>query len=258
MSILDKPDTPPVKKGLVITVMGDAGSGKTSLAATFPTPYYIRTQGEGMPRDAAEPANTATIGGKLTEDKRQWDETELFDRLMALVREDHPYKTVIIDSVTGLEDLFVSNILAVQPDKQKTMNAAGKGYASEWDTVRAKHGRVRKAAELLAERKGIHVIFIAHLDVDRIELPDTDPFSKYALQLNKKTAPIFINNVDVVAFLRQSMYLYSGDEGSKKAKTSGDRVAVVTMTPSGISKNRLGITDDLPFVLGENPFAAYI
>jgi GTPase SAR1 family protein len=257
MSILDKPDTPTTKKGLVITIMGDAGSGKTTLASTFPDAYYIKTQGEGMPRDAVEPANTATIGGQMTEDKRQWDENELFDRLMALVREDHPYKTVIIDSVTGLEDLFVSNILAVQPDKQKTMNAAGKGYASEWDTVRAKHGRVRKAAELLADRKGIHVVFIAHLDVDRVELPDTDPFSKYALQLNKKTAPIFINNVDVVAFLRQETFVV-GDEGHKKAKTSGDRVAVVTMTPSGISKNRLGITEDLPFVLGENPFAAYI
>jgi len=247
------------KTPLIITIAGDAGSGKTSLASTFPKPFIIRTRGEAVPRDVSpdqRPAGLAPIGGKMMEvnGAKVWDESELFDQLKALVTEDHDYKTLIIDSTSGLEELFVQALLDVQPPKQKTMNAAGSGYGSAWDTIKGKHARVRQAAEVLRNRKGMHVVFIAHVDIERLDPPDGAPYSKYTLQLNKKTAPIYVNNVDAVAFVRQEIFVM--DDG--KAKTSDTRKLVMGMTPANVSKNRLGIEGELTFVKGENPFAPYI
>lgn len=253
MSLLSGAAKSVMNKPLIITLFGDAGSGKTSLACEFPDAFLIQTRGEAVPRDVTHtPDQLDACGGKKLENNT-WDEKELFDQLMALVREDHEYKTLIVDSATGFEEMFVQNIIDVQPAKQKTMNAAGNGYASEWDTVAAKHGRIRKAAEILRDKKGMNVIFLCHADVVRMEPPDAEPYMKYALQLNKKTSPLYTNQSDVVGFVHQRVYTNEG-----KAKTSGERVVTVGMTPANTSKNRLGIENDLTYVKGENPFAAYL
>ena len=239
---------------IILTLCGEAGSGKSSLASTFPDAFIIRTVGEAMPRDVNNaPDELPPLGGKRLENGT-WDESELFDQLMALVKDEHNYKTLIVDSITGLEDLFVQNILEVQPAKQKSMNSAMGGFGSAWDTVAAKHGRLRKAAEVLRTRRGMNVVFIGHVEVDRVDPPDGEAYSKYNLQLHKKTAPIYVNNSDVVGFLKQDRIVMEGG----KAQTTDGRVLVVEMTPANVSKNRLGITGNLKVQKGINPFAEYI
>ena len=255
MSILEEAATQSTTNGLILTICGDAGSGKTSLASTFPDPFIIRTSGEAVPRDIENaPAGLAPVGGKKKEGSALWDEDELFGQLKALLQDDHQYKTLIIDSVTGLEALFVANIIDAQPTKQKSMNAAGSGFGSAWDTVVGKHGRIRKAAELLRDRRGMIVIFIAHVEVDRVDPPDGEAYSKYNLQLHRKTAPVYINNSDVVGFIKQERFVM--DDG--KAKTSDERVMVVDMSPANVSKNRLGIKGNITLQKGVNPFAEYL
>lgn len=254
MSLLQGATSQSSKQPLIVTICGDAGSGKTSLASTFPNPFIIRTSGEAVPRDIEKaPDGLTPLGSKKTQDGL-WDEAELFDQLKALLQDEHDYKTLIIDSVTGLEALFVANIIDAQPARQKTMNAAGSGFGSAWDTVTGKHGRIRKAAELLRERRGMNVVFIAHVEVDRVDPPDSEAYSKYNLQLHKKTAPVYINNSDIVGFIKQDTTVMEGG----KAVTSDERLMIVDMTPANVSKNRLGISGPLKIKKGENPFAEYM
>jgi len=63
--------------------------------------------------------------------------------------------------------------------------------------------------------------------------------------------------VDVVGFVKQHTILL-GDDGHKKAVTTGDRILTAYMTPASCAKNRLGITEDIEFVQGENPLAPYL
>lgn len=259
MSVLSGATKSAPTKAFVMTFLGDAGSGKTSLACEFSDAFLIRTTGEAVPRDVTNvPDSLDAIGWRMTEgDVRIWDENELFDQLTALVRDEHNYKTLVIDSVTGLEALFVKNILDVQPERQRTMNAAGKGFASEWDNVAAKHGRVRKAAEILRDKRGMNVIFLCHADVDRVEPPDSEPYTKHTLQLHKKTAPVYVNQSDVVGFVHQEVFTV-GDGDVKKAKTSGARVIGVDLTPANVSKNRLGLTGKIKYEKGTNPFQEFL
>lgn len=241
---------PPEPEPFICTIVGTAGSGKTSLAATFPgSVVMLRTQGEAVPRDLPPELQPATFP-ELTGTDGLWKVME------ALRDEDHPYKTLAIDSVTGLEQLFVAEILT-EDGKAKGINQALGGYGAGPAAVMAQHARVRKMAEHLRKKKGMYIVFLAHADIARIDPPDSDGYSQYTLRLPGKSMAPYVDNVDLVGFLKQATIL-RGEEGAKKAITSGDRVLVTYMTPAFCAKNRLGITDDLDVVKGENPLAPWI
>lgn len=232
----------------MVTVCGDSGMGKTSLAATFPKPIFIRAE-DGM---QAIPAEHRPDALPLLENPSQ-----LWEQLTALVQEQHSYQTLVIDSVTALERMFIAAVLASDP-KAKSINQALGGYGAGPSAVAAMHGRVRKAAGLLNERKGMHVVFVAHADVETMKLPDQDDYMRYSLRLPSKSLPPYVDDVDVVGFLREQM-IVTGDDGErKKARGMGSRELVCHVTPSNVSKNRYNITDPIPVKMGENPFVGII
>ena len=245
MSILDNA-APPAPEALIVTIVGTPGSGKTSLAATFPKPFLIRTQGEAVPRDLENPP--ASLGETDSEEK-------LMQQLRALWQDKHDYKSVIIDSVTGLETMFVQEVLNAPGEKAKSINQAAGGYGAGRETVHAKHMRVRKAAEML-RKKGIFVVFLAHSDIVTINPPDGDSYTQYSLRLHDKSMAPYVDEVDVVGFLKQETALVG--EGRKRAVGGDDRVLVTYLTPANVSKNRLGITEDLPVIKGKNPLAPWV
>lgn len=248
MSLLDgikKPDDRPV----IATITGEAGLGKTSLAATFEKPIFIRAEDglQAIPHDIRPAAFP-----KLTTEKM------LFEQLTALIKEDHEYKTLVIDSVTQLELLFTTEIIAADPKKPKSINQALGGYGAGLSAVAARHARVRKAAEYLNE-KGMNVVFIAHSDVSTIELPDQDPYNRYDLRLSKKSMPHYVDNVDLVAYLKLETFVNSSDDSSKaKAVSTSNRIAVCHPSACNVSKNRFGIEQELPVKAGVNPFIGLI
>lgn len=247
MSILDKA-APPANEALIVTICGTPGSGKTSMGCTWPKTYLIRTQGEAIPRDISDEHVPVSIGETLTSEL-------LFDQLIALAREDHPYKSVIIDSITGLEQMFVNEVVGSDP-KAKSIQQAGGGYGAGRDAVAAMHARVRKAAEVLRKR-GINVVFLAHSDVVQISPPDSEAYSQYSLRLHSKSMAFYVDSVDVVGFLRQSVAVV-GDEGKKRAVSTGDRELITFMTPTAVTKNRLGITEAIAVEKGVNPLAKWV
>lgn len=248
MSILDQAK-PAAPEPLVITICGTPGTGKTSLAATFPGPcYLIQTLGEKAPRDLPEDQRPVSIGETSTADA-------LWEQLAALAKGGHPYQTVIIDSVTGLDVLFVDGVLKSDPKAKGIQQALG-GYGAGREAVATRHARVRRAAEVLRKR-GMNVVFVAHSDVTRIDPPDGEGFNQYSLRMHQKSMASYVDNVDVVGFIRQATVVI-GDETQRRAVTTGERVLVTYLTPIAITKNRVGIVDDLTLERGVNPFAPWM
>lgn len=246
MSILEAVSVPRGRP-VVATIIGDAGLGKTSLAATFPSPVFIRAE-DGM-QSIPEDRRPVAFPRLSSVD-------DLWEQLAALIKEDHDYKTVVIDSVTALEVMFVEHVMETDPKPPKGIQQAHGGYGAGRDMVSSLHRRVRKAAERLVEI-GINVVFLAHADTVRIEPPDAEPYTKFSMRLHEKSMQPYIDNVDLVGFLRLETYV-KGDGDRKKAISDGTRQLVCHAVASNVSKNRFGITDPLEVKLGENPLADLI
>ncbi|PWL18856.1 oxidoreductase [Falsochrobactrum shanghaiense] len=169
----------------VMLLYGVDGIGKTSLAAEFPNPIYLATEGERPPSDI-ELATPGTI--------------ESFDDLLniigELLTEDHDRQTVIIDSLDGLEPL-VWRATAARLGINSVEDAGyGKGYVeadTEWNELMA-------AVSALA-RAGIYVVMLAHPEIVRFDSPTSDPYSRYQPKLHKRANALVREKSDVVAFM---------------------------------------------------------
>lgn len=239
----------PVDRPIIATICGDSGLGKTTLAASFPKPIVIRAE-DGL----------QAIPSKLRPDAFPLihKESELWDQLMALMKEEHQYQTLIIDSVTALERIFIQHVIESDPKKPMGINQAMGGYGNGLAAVAALHQRVRKACGLLNERKNMNIVFVAHADTETIELPDQDPYTRYSLRLGKRSIAPYVDDSDIVGFIKLQTFT-TGDGERKKAISDGTRVLVTYATAANVSKNRFGITEDLVMdVAGENPLVKYI
>ncbi len=233
----------PEDRSLLITIFGEAGSGKTTLACTFTGPVIVIRAEDGA--HAIPKAQRPDVFPILTSVDMLWDQ------LKGLLLEEHKYKTLVIDSVTSLERFFINDVMESDPKKPRGIQQALGGYGNGRDAVSVMHGRVRKAAGLLVDKLGMNVVFVAHADVNRLDLPDADSFNRYSLRLHDKSIAPYVDDVDLVGFLRLQTYI-KGEEGApKRAVSDGTRELITHASASCISKNRLGITDPL-----EVPFDA--
>lgn len=239
LSSIAKPDD----RSIICTITGDAGLGKTSLAATFPKPIFIRAE-DGL---QAIPTATRPDAFPLLSNVDM-----LWEQLTALIKEDHDYKTLVVDSVTQLDTLFTNHIVDTDPKKPRTIAQALGGYGAGFQALSSLHGRVRKAAGILNEAKGMNIVFIAHSETETIELPDQDPYTRYNIRMQKKSVSHFIDNVDMVCYLKLETHTF-GDGERKKAISDGTRILVSYATAANISKNRFGINEDIVVVNGINP-----
>lgn len=245
MSILST-ITKPAPRPPVITIAGDAGTGKSSLAASFPDPIFIRAEDgvgrieKGLPTPDAFPVIQKA--------------DDLWDQLIALLKEDHGYSTLVIDSVTKLEEIFTRDILE-RDGRAKTLSTAFGGYGAGFQALGQMHARVRKAAGMLNEQKQMAVIFIAHADLETMRLPDSEDYQRYSLRLNKNSIAPYVDDVDVVGHVRLCAALRGDDGERKKVISDGSREFLCHATAASVSKNGLGIEKALPFNKGENPLA---
>ena len=226
----------PADRAVIVTIIGEAGLGKTSLAATFPKPIFIRAEDglQAIP-EASRPDAFPVLTGV----------DSLREQCKALIQEEHDYKTLVIDSVTALERMFIQHVVDSDQKKPMSINQALGGYGAGLSAVAALHQNLRKVCGMLNERKNMNIVFIAHADLETVELPDSDAFNRYSLRLGKKSIAPYTDDVDVVGFLKLQTFVKGAADERKKAISDGSRLLICHAQAACVSKNRYGIEDEL-------------
>lgn len=240
--------TKPHSKHRLFTIYGGAGIGKTSTAATMPSPIFIRCE-DGL---SSIPDNLMPDAFPLVTSSN-----DIFGQLLTLINEEHGYKTVVIDSVSKLDRIFIEEITKGSQNAKALALALG-GYGAGYQALSAMHQRIRNACQILVDKKDMNIMFLSHADLTTVDLPDSQPFQQYSLKMEKKSQSHYIDDVDFVGFMRLETFVMTDENKKSKARSSGERIIQCASMASSISKNRMGIHDDITVQYGINPLLQYL
>lgn len=109
------PDTVEPKKPKIL-VFGPPGVGKTWASLDFPSVYYIDTEG-GADLSHYREKLRAAGGVYFGPDQGSLDMDTVISQIEALATEKHPYKTIVIDSITKLWNTTISDEVERLGDK---------------------------------------------------------------------------------------------------------------------------------------------
>ncbi len=203
------------------------GKGKSSLAAEFPNPIYLGTMGEATPQDIDLPSAGPIIA---------WP--QLLEVMAGLADEEHDFKTLIIDTVDGLEPLVWAE--TCERNKWNTIEDAGygKGYLAA-DYV---WKQLIDCCDVLRDERGMMIVFVAHSEISSHEEPGAQPYKRYDVKLHRRAEQMIGNWCDFIFFLNTKIEIVKTDGGFNKthahAEGGGARWLYTDSRPAFVAKNR--------------------
>ena len=217
-----------------VVIYGPEGIGKSGLAAQFPDPLFIDTEGSTDNMDVAR-ADKPT----------SW--TMLMNHIAFVKANPTICQTLVIDTIDWAEALALQYICA-----QHNMSGIedfrwGSGYTYLIEEIGRLLDRLQELVEL-----GINVVLTAHAQVKKFTKPDElGGYDRYELKLsNKKTETNVSAKVkewaDMVLFLNYKTYIITDEKTKKQKAQGGQRVMQTTHSPSWDAKNRHNLPEELP------------
>lgn len=195
-----------------ILIYGPEKMGKTSLAAEFPDPIFLRIE--------CGPPEGVDLPG--------WDiacKDDIYDAIGELYNSDHDFKTVVIDSVSALERKViwpsVLDTVTIQDGPragQKADNIEdygfGKGYAYTlqiWEDIIDGMNSLRQ--------RGMSIIYIGHSVVTEFKDPMNATYSVYDIALQNavkvSAAARLKQEVDAILFINTDTRAEKEDPSNK-------------------------------------------
>lgn len=223
-----------------LVIYGPEGVGKTTLAAQLRKPVFVAAE-DGLPNGLAalRPTNYA----------------EVLECIEVLLREDHGYQNVVLDSTTIVEPWLHDHVVATVPHEKGHMvkNLIAYGFNKGYDHAVREWQNLLAGFNALRDLKGMGVCLIAHMALERVENPETDPYDKFQIKVQKKAAGTLCEWADAVLFVNQKVAAVKAGESRsgeerKRAVGNGDAVIYTTSRPAWQAKNRYRMPREIPLV----------
>jgi hypothetical protein len=162
-----------------------------------------------------------------------------------LLTTEHPYQTLVVDSLDWLEPLVWEHTAFMGGKDNIEDFGYGKGYK-----LADEHWRTILDGLTALQEKGMVVICIAHTIIKRFDAPDTDAYDRYQIKLHDRAAALVNEWADVIGFAHLETVTVTKGEGTArttKGQSSGQRVLSVEERPAYQAKNRYGMPPEIAF-----------
>lgn len=220
---------------LWITMYATEGCGKTTFASCAPAPIFIDVEQGSLEIDTDRFVFDAT-------DDRSTPKTwpEILGAMRALESGDHQFKTLVIDTLDGVDPLIAAYVCA--RDKKASLESYGYGKGAvavldEWRIFVAQVERLK--------RRGMWVITLAHSLIKAFKDPESEGWDRYQMKMNEKAAGLIKERSDIVLFANQEMLAHE-TKGRVRGVSSGARFMHTQRTAAFDAKNRHGLPPTLP------------
>jgi hypothetical protein len=223
----------------IILIYGAEGRGKTTLASKFPGAVWFLLE-RGLPRGVGVSAMKGV------------DSFEgVLNGLRFLHAGEHPYKTLLIDTLDALEPYVLEHVCAQHNWKSIDQPSYGKGWTAADDTWR----RFLNAINSVRNKCGMTIVLTAHATIERIDDPRAPTYTSYQPKLHKRARALVMDACDVVAFLSEDLRVVTDDGGFRertRATAGNGRFLFVEGRPAFAAKNRYGLPEKLSIPLDFN------
>lgn len=214
-----------------IVAYGVQGIGKTSFGATFDSPVLLPVE-----------------DGAAAVDIESFPLITQFEQIVEAItalHEDHPFKTLVVDSLDWMEPLVWDVTCRSHGKDSIEAFGYGKGY-SEAD----KYWRhIMGGFDSLRASKGMTIVLLAHSEVKKIEPPETDPFDRYQMRLHKRAFAMWQEWSDMNLFLNYKVAVTKTEQGFGNERVrgvgTGDRVIYTTERPAYDAKSRWPLPEEI-------------
>lgn len=229
MSLLNKITRGRLVRPLRITLYGVEGVGKSTFGAAAPRPVFL----------CAEDGTSRLDVERLPQPKAWLDVIAL---VAALTTEEHPYHTLVVDTLDWLEPLCWAHVCQKSGKGDIEAFGYGKGYVAALDEWRVLLARL----ETLQAKRGTHVVLLAHAAARPHKDPAVDAeYKKWQLKLHTSAAGLISEWSDAVLFATHESYATKSD-GKVRGVSTGERVLHTQWTAAYHAKNRFGLPETLP------------
>lgn len=250
-----KPSYRPAKT----VVMGDPGAGKTWFGLSAPKPFLINADDgaqEIMAQKGLEYSLDVIPGEGVDADASKW--TAVGDTLKFLRDGDHPFRTVVVDSLDGIEKLAEA---AVCHDKNVN-SMEDFDYQKGYVFARGKLQKFLNMLTQVRDHKGAEIIVCAHTQIKDVHDPRVGTFSTHMLKLHTKAMGDVREWADSLLFLafqhRKIVDKGKFNRSDTTVEQSSDTRYLITQGGRGVQcKNRYGLPNELYANDGEELYDAY-
>ncbi|MBO1361803.1 ATP-binding protein [Acetobacter sacchari] len=230
MSLLGSVRRGPDLKPPRIVVYGSHGIGKSSLAAHAPDPILIDIEGGSDEIGVARfPVASSFF--------------DVIEQISALLKDEHGFKTLIVDSADWLEKLVWKETAARLKVKSIEDVPFGKGYLEAENEWR----RALRGFDMLREKKGMSIIILAHTAIRRYDDPSSDPYDRNQIALHKAASALVQEWADAVLYYGWKVTTKVSDAGFGRrivrGKGNGARLIHTEERPAALAKNRYSMPD---------------
>jgi hypothetical protein len=221
----------PSKRPHFVLLYGVDGVGKSTFGAAAPEPIFLG------PEDGLGFLNVAKFPSP-----NNW--TDVLAAVSDLQSEDHPYKSLVLDSLDWLEPLLWQHIC--NEHQVNSIEEVGGGFGKGFVFAREQWNEFIK--RLMRLRNKMNIIAIAHAQVKVVNDPsEPEPFDQYRLKLNDKAADLWREASDCVFFAKFDIRV-TKKKGANKARAFGEgaRVMYTEHRPAFHAKNRFNLPFQMP------------
>lgn len=222
------------KKPLKLFIYGRNGIGKTTFASQMDSPVLL---------DLEDNASHLTVDRQLLTNYR-----DIQSFLLALKTQEHPFKTVILDSVDVLEDLMIEDIL--NRHQVKTLKDVG-GYGAGYAELTAEFANLMKRMDALF-KQGLNVTFLGHETVTRVEEPGEKIYDRVAPAIREANYSQICNWCFGVFYATSAVNRGAAeDTGFNQKRTrnvnrASDRILYTTPSAAHLAKNVFELSSPIP------------
>ena len=226
-------------------IYGIEGVGKTSLAATYPSPIFVDCEGSTT---------------KLNVSRLEVNSYGKFKEAIKLIcgEQGNIFKTVVIDTTDWLESIVVSEILkedGAQTITDKKNYSFGAGDKRIEEFFRKK---IIPSFEFIM-KQGKNIVLVSHAHIKGIDDPIVGRYDHYTLKMGKTASAVLKEWVNNVFFMNYEVQMKKNYGLEKDKAVGGKDVFVYTQrTPQYNAKRRDKLADKIKFIEGENPYKEII